>query len=251
MATERDKEFPDTTAGRLWLNSIRRIRSAEVELSNVIRWKKYIPLVQCRKQNSLGHSYTITLLGSHFAILLKPYVLLDANLLITALLTHDLGEMLRSKKGEDILWHNKNANADLEEYNTFLAYFKDMKPTVLREYERAFLLQFAKKDVSCFPDRAKKIMAGLRKEHPSEIAAFQAIEYWEYVLYGLAHYEETKNPLLLLKVLYDHFPIMDRISKELPGFKEEVWTEDIRRWCEKFIVENPKALKTVKDTMYL
>lgn len=247
------KPFPVSRAGNLWRNSIKRTKTAETLLPQVVRWKKYIPMVQCREQNTLGHSYTISLLGNHFVKLLRPYVELDADLLLTALLIHDFGEAVRSAAGEDVLWHNKRSERDLEEYEIFLENFSDIKPEIFREYERAFLLQFAeeRKDISCFPDRAKKIVAALRKDHPHEIMAFRAVEYWDYVLYAVAHYMEKENPLLLLKILNDHVDILDDISRRLPGFKEEIWTDEIRAWCTHFIAENPKDLQKVKDTMYI
>jgi len=243
--------LPDSKAGRLWLHSIKRTKSAEMQLPQVVRWKRYIPIVQCRKQNSLGHSYTISLLGTHVVKLLKPYVTLDVGLLLTALMIHDLGEAIRFGAGEDVRWHQKTCGRDLEEYEFFTAHFSDLPPETFSEYQKAFLLQFASegKDASCFPAADRAIIADLQKNNALEIAAFLAIERWDYVLYGLGNYEEQGTPLLLLEVLNSHMATLDKLVAQLPGFGEEIWTPEIRSWCAELVASNPQNLERAKELL--
>lgn len=184
-------------------------------------------------------------------MLLRPYVKLDSSLLLTALLIHDFGEIVRSPKGEDTLWHNKTCEFDREEYEAFSENFQDCHPEILHEYQKAFLLQYSEKDTSCFSEQAQAMIGDLRRNNPNEIIAFRALEYWEYILYALANYEEAQSPLLLLKVLTDHLEALDDIAGRLPGFKEEIWTPEVREWCVDLMETNPGLLRTVEEKMYL
>src|SRR3989338_2259237 len=91
-------------------------KNVQINLPEVIRWKKYTEKWGGRKQNSLQHTESIVLLGITVLEKLKSYVKLDNSLLISALAVHDIGE---GEIKRDTAYVDKSQAGDLEEYLAF------------------------------------------------------------------------------------------------------------------------------------
>ena len=83
----------------------------------------------------------------------------------------------------------------------------------------------------------KKIMKKLAKENKTECLLFEAIEKLDYILYAIEQYLERGNRKILVQVVRNQSPHMDKLASEIPGFRENVWTGEFSGWC-KFAAEN-------------
>jgi hypothetical protein len=212
----------------LWADILCVWLSGQVALPQVARWSKYHKengQKMTRLQNSLQHSYSIPLLGKIVCYKLRPYVSLDEALLQNALLIHDHGEgeILR-----DTHYIDKNEEGDLEEYLAFVRCYSMLPKNLFEEFNEAFLLQFAMKNPLSFPEEARSLMTFLAIKCKSECLAFDAVERWDYVLYALEQFLVYDNTKILVQTMRHQAPHLDRLTKELPGFGEQIWTTSTR-----------------------
>ena len=199
-----------------WLHILDVWRSGQIGLSQVPRWGKYVERDQgARPQNSLQHPYALVLLGKILLERLRRHVELDGELVMTALLVHDHGE---GEIGHDTLYIDKTVGGDVQEYLAFVRRYRQLDYDVFEVFRRAFLLQFVLKRPEAFPFEAREIMRVLRRDRYKEALAFEAIEYWDYVLYALEQYCERSNARILVQVLRNIAPHLDRLAGQLPGF---------------------------------
>ena len=208
--------------------------SPQRKLPKVIRWKKYLaekPGV--RKQNSLQHSHSITMLGIMMVGLLRPFIKLNEGILISALAVHDVGE---GEIGEDTHYIDKSVSGDLREYRAFRETYGVLDKAAFKNLHHAFLLQFARKNPKEFPDDARAIMTTLYRKYKFEAIAFDAIERWDYVLFAIEQYLRRENRKVLVQTLRNQAPHLDRLANELPGFGETVWTNTLSAWCAEFML---------------
>ncbi len=211
-------------------------KSPQVKLPEVVRWKKYIDKDEgTRPQNTLQHSHSIVLLGSIVLEKLRPYVDIDGRFVLTALNVHDIGE---GEVGMDTLYFDKNVSADLQEYVGFRKLYEILGQPVFDYLNKAFLLQFALKNPPEFPEDARKVMDVLSKENKLECLIFEALERFDYILYAMEQYLEKGNRKIAVQTLRNQIPHLDRLSGEIPGFRETVWTNEISEWCKNFIEFN-------------
>lgn len=215
--------------------------SIQTKLKKVIRWEKYIGKDNgIRIQNSGEHSLSLALLGIQVLGELSPYVALDEGFVLSALVVHDFGE---GEIGKDTLYANKSPSRDVEEYLAFRESFESNSNGQFHLFHRAFLLQFASDSPSTiFPDDAQVIMKDLMTKYPMEVLAFRAIEIWDYLYFAFEQYARRGNSTILVQTLRHQFERLDDLAENLPGFREQIWTRDIRGWCENF-------LETHKDQM--
>lgn len=215
-------------------------KSGQTLLPKVTRWSKYVkdddPYGGGRVQDTLQHSYSLSLLGEILLLTLKKHNhTYDHHLFLTACLLHDHGE---GELERDILYVDKSSDEDLNEYKAFQKRFGTLDKDIYEPLEQAFLLQFAQledNEAAKFPEEAKKQMEYLKQNKHLEILAFEALERWDYVLYALEQYKDRQNERILVRVLRNQAPHLDRLADELPGFKEEIWNEKIRHWAEDFM----------------
>jgi hypothetical protein len=216
-----------------WRGTLDIWKSGQEGLPTVQRWSKYVGKEQgVRAQDSLKHSYSLTVLGLIFLERMKHYQPLDGEMLLSALLLHDHGE---GEIGRDTLYVDKTAEGDLAEYQAFRKRFESLDQAEFDSFHRAFLLQFAAKDPPGFPDDAKKVMAALRIGRLPEVLAFEALERWDYVLYALEQYIERGNVKILVQVLRNQAYKLDRLCSDLYGLRQTVWTFDIAVECHTFL----------------
>lgn len=222
-------EFTDSG----WLHVLDVWGAGQISLPAVVRWGKYIERDGgARRQDSLQHSFSITLLARMLIEKLRPHVVLDGELLMTAALVHDLGE---GEIGQDTLYIDKDVGGDLREYNAFMSRFMQLSNELLGEFVRAFLLQFALKNPENFPPAARKVMEELAREKRMEALAFEALERWDYVLYALEQYLKRGNAQILVQTLRHQIPHLRELAVLLPGFGTEVFTESVYDWCLQFM----------------
>lgn len=222
----RNGDYP--TVSLFWSDTLSVWLSGQIALPQVQRWSKYCGRSKgggARRQNSLQHSYAIALLGKILYHKIRPYIVLDEGLLLTAFLIHDHGE------GEilsDTHYIDKNEEGDLEEYNAFVKRYSALPEEIFGEFHRAFLLQFALKAPLNFPESACVLMAELAAQQRQECLVFDAVERWDYVLYALEQFHDRGNTRILVQVMRHQKEHLDRLAEELPGFGQEVWTDAIK-----------------------
>lgn len=195
-------------------------------LPKVIRWKKYVRRGS-RRQNTLEHSYSIALFALWWFPHLRQYVTLNEELVLKALLVHDIGE---GEVGADTLYIDKSHDGDLAECAAFFERFGD---AVGEEGREAYLLQFATK-----ADQMPRYRGELQRlaiRYPTEILVFQAIEKFDYVLYALEQFLLRKQVKILVQTLRHQMWFFDRLAEELPGFRATLWTPDFATWCESLL----------------
>lgn len=217
-----------------------------------LRWSQYqdlygvpvsasgVPLIsgdgvtKGRETNCLEHSFSMVMLGMMVAPLVGMYLRrpLDKALLYTCLQSHDLGEgVLKS----DVLFQDKTKQRDVNEYLAFCEGYKEMRPDVLREYKRAFLLQFALGDTSAFPEEAQEIMAELERTRYYEAQLFTGLEHYDYLLYALEQYQARRLLVPLSRVIFLSTPYLDEVADKLPGFRKIIWTDEKRIEMQEFL----------------
>ena len=212
-------------------------KSGQVGLPKVRRWSKYVDDAKhggARLQNSLEHSYCIVILGGIVCAKLRRYSVIDERLVMLALHVHDHGE---GEIGMDTLYVDKSIEGDLQEYTAFRKRYDQLEPYIFRDFHRAFLLQFALKNTDPFPPDARELMGELANIHRLEALAFQAIEYLDYLVFALEQFEERGNRKILVQVLRNTVPHLDRLAEDLVGFRAEIWTPVMREWCAGWLME--------------
>jgi len=202
--------------------------SGQIGLPLVIRWKKFLQNGKAREQNSLQHSYSIAVFAIIFVKMLEKYASFDKEIIMDAVLLHDHGE---GELKRDILYNDKEESHDFDEYLAFVTRFGQLPEAVFKKCQRAFLLQFALSNPVSFPEKARAIMQEIAEKQKVEALIFRALEYCDYFLYALEQYQELDNVGLMVLVLGNHIPHFEQLAKELPGFKEVFWTEEVSRWC--------------------
>jgi hypothetical protein len=209
-------------------------KTPQVGLDEVSRWSKYIDKDQgVRRQNSLQHSLSITILVPMMKARMRldqPF--LDWLLVMTALSVHDVGEGIIKK---DTHYIDKTVEGDLAEYRAFRQRYEPLGDTLFDPLHRAFLLQFARKNPEIFPEDARQIMAGLAKDCFLEALMFDAIERWDYTLYALEQYHERGNEKVLVQVLRNNIAAIDYLIKNLLGFGANIWTREFDLWVKDFL----------------
>ncbi|MBP9802363.1 hypothetical protein KBC40_02125 [Patescibacteria group bacterium] len=159
---------------------------------------------------------------------LQPF---DEHLLREAVRVHDFGEAIHCVQGHDVILANKRDEHDLDEWLYFTQYLERTYPNMQalqEEMKRAFLLQFCLKGNSLLP---AEIMEDLQNTRGTEALLFEAIERWGYLLYALEQWHAYQNRDVLLNVLGNNRSHFDRLSRDLPGFGEEIWEQEMKSFC--------------------
>ncbi len=199
--------------------------TSQLILQKVWRWKSYEGV---RRQNDLQHSYSITILAKILVEKLNKYFdgfCFDKDIIITAFLVHDHGE---GELKRDIQYGKKKNCDDLDEYYSFVERYKQLGEEVFSSFHYAYLLQYCIEGRKEFPVEAQKIMAWLKENKYPEALIFEAVEVFEYILFALEQDKKGNNKEILLDVCKNQLPRMEKLARDLPGFKEEIWTEEVQ-----------------------
>jgi hypothetical protein len=228
------RSFPEELFA--WTGILTVWTGCQSSLVAVRRWSNYAnPVVGGFPQNSLQHSYSIGLLGIMMIKKLQGYIDINHGMIRDTLLIHDLGE---AEVGHDTLHIDKTVEKDIREYQAFYESTKHLESGLFIHLKRAYLLQFCLGGQELWPDDARRMMTRLRRNNHNEALLFQAIERWDYLMYVLELYQRTENVEPLVQVLRHQVPWFVRLSEELPGFKQEIWTTNMATWCLNLLEEH-------------
>lgn len=187
---------------------------------------------QIRKQNGHEHQCSVMFLFYYFLIQIRPYVKLDELLLTRCANIHDVPEGI---SGIDTPAPTKKDEDDLGEYIIFRRLYKPLGRKVWIEMQRAFLLQFALKNPSCFPAEARRVMKESQEKNYYEALFFDGVQRMDYLYYAYECYQECGISILMREVTQNQFHILEDIAYKLPGFSQIVWTPKVRRYFKTFI----------------
>ncbi len=196
-------------------------------LKDVWRWKAWVNVQGTRPQSTLQHTYALIMLTIDFVDRLQDFVKLSPELLIRAVAVHDHGE---GELHRDVLLNDKTDHQDLQEYLAFVKRYENLPGFPM--YRTAFLLQFAEKRPANFPPIAQETFKNLNNHCPREIAAFQALENLDYLLYAVEQRLTMNNRDCLAQVLLNAAPMLDRLAEQLPGLKQTYWTPEFIAYCK-------------------
>lgn len=206
--------------------------TSQLILQKVWRWKSY---KEVRRQNDLQHSYSITILAKIVIEKLNKYFVgfhFDKDIIITAFLVHDHGE---GELKRDIQYGKKMAGDDLDEYYSFVERYRRLSEEVYNSFHYAYLLQYCIEGREEFPAEAREIMVWLKEKRYPEALIFEAVEVFEYILFALEQDKKGNNKQILRDVCKNQLTRMERLSRDLPGFKEEIWTEEVQALFEAYL----------------
>ncbi|HEY4503612.1 MAG TPA: hypothetical protein VJJ28_00680 [Candidatus Paceibacterota bacterium] len=212
-------------------NLWRRLQSGQ---EKVIRFGKYHERFagQIREQNGYEHQCSVLFLFTYFLIHIRPYIKLDELLLTRCASIHDVAEGI---SGIDLPAPSKTDNDDLKEYHIFTRLYRPLGKEMWDEMQRAFLLQFALKNPSCFPPEARRVMEDLSAKNCHEALFFDGIQRFDYLYYAYECKQERGISTLVKEVTENQFHLLENIAKELPGFSKVVWTTKVRNYFRAFL----------------
>lgn len=217
------------------------LAAPQENLPLVIRWSTYQEEgcePKGRLQNTLQHSFTITLLAMMVIHMLRPtYPLKDELLLGTAFAVHDMGEGIL---GRDTLYPDKTAAGDAEEYVAFAKSLQGLDASTRNFLTRAFLLQFALKSPAhwdAFPIDARIMLAELKQTYAAEALLFEALEHIDYMLYGLEQRIERQVPNIMEDLVEKQLPLIRDYAERIPGLDVHLWTPEDSAWCLELLVQ--------------
>jgi 5'-deoxynucleotidase YfbR-like HD superfamily hydrolase len=198
-------------------------------LGKTIRW---VSFENIREQDSLEHSFSLAVLANVVARLLKPFhPSLDAELIKDTALLHDIGEC---GQGRDIPYVLRKKSQNREEYENFKRVFSCVKPEILDELKRPFLLQFSLFDHSVFEEEEREILRELKENREKEAKIFEALENLEYIFFAIEQWHTKAHEKICKQILETACPALDKTIEEIEGF-DLIWSEDFRDWCQNFI----------------
>lgn len=206
--------------------------TSQLILQKVRRWKSYKGV---RKQNDLQHSYSIAILAKIVIEKLNKYFVgfyFDKDIILTAFLVHDHGE---GELKRDIQYGKKKDCDDLDEYYSFVERYKQLSGEVFTSFHNAYLLQYCIEGREDFPAEAREIMAWLKEKRYPEALIFEAVEVFEYILFALEQDKKGNHGQILRDVCKNQLPRMERLRIDLPGFKEEIWTEEVQALFDAYL----------------
>ena len=199
----------------------------QVTLNKVVRWSKYRKR-GTRRQDTLQHTLSLVFFAIWALPQFRKHAKFDELFLLRALIVHDFGE--GETKSGDTLYIDKDHASDLAETRAFVSRYGVV---IGEDLTRAFLLQFAK-NANQMEDFTG-ILRGLKKQYPVECLLFDALERFDYFLYALEQYQKLGKAKILVQVLRNNAPHFERLSRNLPGFKQVLWRPDLAGWCTLFL----------------
>lgn len=239
---------------QFWFNMALGLGRLQHDLHGVQRWvrpndekptngKKLTEYSERRVQTVTQHCVEAEEICNFFIIVFGPYlarqgIILDTELLRQAVRVHDFGEGSRAHVGHDVILGDKRENHDKEEYEYFVRFLESSYPGLLGFHQqmiRAFLLQFCLNGNDLLPT---EILVELRQQKRMEALFFAAIEKWGYLLYAMEQYFCFSSPIFLLDVFTRNTSRYDSLAADLPGFAEEIWTDEVRAWRLDFLSQH-------------
>lgn len=196
--------------------------------NKIIRFNRFLSKLghRMRLQNGYDHRASVQAVATECMIDMSSYVRLDQLLITRAFNHHDEPEGIL---GVDHPATEKKDVHDLEDYVIFEKLYRSMSAKVWAALQEAFLLQFCLTNPSCFPDDARQVMAWLARDHRHDALFFQAIQQYDYLLYGYDQLVNRGIVEIINEVSRNQMGSLDAMREELPGFREVVWTPERRK----------------------
>lgn len=162
---------------------------------------------------------------------------LKSGLVLKSATLHDSSE--GTPEIGDIEHPLKTDEGDVKEYLAFYHRIEHFTPIARQGMLEAFLLQYADvRGPEGFPDEAAEIIRMHQRLHPFEARFLSAMERFDYLFPGLEAYQVHGDVYLLLSVLRRHTPHLQRYAETIPGFGKEIWTPDLDRQAQAFMIEH-------------
>ena len=198
------------------------------ELSQVIRWAEMTEAVgELIVQDVQGHTLALLPLVIEFTRLLQPYNpdRFDLALLMAAIYVHDFPEAITG----DIAVPNHSEIEDVQESATMIELMQKFPHNSYELYYDAFHLQFVTKSAvpESFSTKSCDTIKRLSATKQTQALLFRAVEEMDHLFYGMACLD-IGQPLVLAEAFYSQYHRYQMLAKDLPGFKEEIWTDDLR-----------------------
>jgi 5'-deoxynucleotidase YfbR-like HD superfamily hydrolase len=206
--------------------------TSQLILQKVWRWKSF---KNVRRQNDLQHSYSITILAKIVVEKLNKYFdgfCFDKDIIITAFLVHDHGE---GELKRDIQYGKKKESDDLDEYYSFVERYRQLNEEVFSSFHYAYLLQYCVEGREEFPAEAREIMVWLKEKRYPEALIFEAVEIFEYILFALEQDKKGNNKEIFQSVCKNQLTRIERLVRDLPGFREEIWTDEVQSLFDAYL----------------
>ncbi|MFZ2886287.1 MAG: hypothetical protein WA021_00530 [Minisyncoccia bacterium] len=195
---------------------------AQPLMAQIRRWNRWHEIGAPRVQNVLEHAHSIQILAAIVLTQLAPYgALIDPQLVSLAITVHDMPEGLLKR---DVPQPFKTADDDVREYLVFAQQIADLPVRSRERFERAFLLQFAVRPnewIEKLPIHAQKVVREIKAHWLREAEVFAALEELDYILYAIEHMEREK--ILFHQVISIRVPVLNGLSDNIAGFREEIW----------------------------
>jgi len=219
--------------------------SAQEPMYNVKRWgginfNDNGNICGLRQQSTLEHVHSFSLFVDVAIAEINKYIIainhnkLNYELIHRCCLIHDHSEGLLNKDIKDYLKTDEN---DLLEYTTFMEHIRNFSSSIQHQYRYAFLLQFATMNAECFAEKERETMSSIMKNNFYEALAFKAFERFEYLFSPIEKVD--RDPDLLASVIRNQISYYKIYIKKLPGFREEIFTEQVENWMLEYLEKHP------------
>ena len=182
------------------------------------------------KENSLQHSYKAALLALKVLENEKKYSErpFDSYLVLKAIILHDLGEI----EAGDTVYIDKNKEGEKREYDFFKKLISSLPEHITEALDTAYHLQYSNRPG--FSEASDK----LREDFSMEAKLFEAIERIGYVIFAYREYAKRNKEKIFVQVLRNQHSHLVSLSKQLRGFGEVFYTNEMQRDIENFLKEH-------------
>lgn len=201
----------------------------------IVRWGRFCgENPNLPKQTNLHHITSVSSVFVTQGTRLLQYQKFDLALLLAAIIFHEDGEALLKR---DISYIHKTEDHDFDEYRAFADTIKNDSSTVQYWLTKAFLLQFvhSRSSVAGWGSIAEQVMYDLQQNHLYEGHIFNAFERMDYLYYTINSYEECKDLVLLVHLLRNQVPAIEKYIGVIDGFEKEVWTPALSAWAKEVV----------------
>ncbi|MFH2232080.1 MAG: HD domain-containing protein [Patescibacteria group bacterium] len=215
----------------------------EADLNKVQRWSQFQASSNSRPQTTLDHTATVQLVATLVVQAERrhnpePF---DAAYVHQMCAVHDLGEVVYSNVGCDVVLTNKTEQTDVNEVSAVRKLLHSLTDTHQEELLERFMGQFALRKNSLSSEE-KAALEKLADEKRLECMLFEAIEHLDYLLYAYREYLTRGNLRIVVKVLRDSHPWLKELAEQLPGFGREIYTPALIAWADD-LCEQTKGLE--------
>lgn len=203
--------------------------------AGIIRWGRFrAHNPTLRQQTNLHHIPSVTRLFVIYGLLLMKYRFFDLGVLLAAIITHEDGEALL---GRDISYIDKKGKDDFDEYKAFYKSIEHHPKDIQKKLLRSFLLQFttSHENLDAWGALPAQVMYELQQNYRYEGYIFNALERMDYLYYTINSYNECGDIVLLVNLLRNQVPAIEKYIGIIDGFEKEVWTPELSAWAKEVV----------------